>query len=115
MNAVAIDAHGYLGVAFGEKLSVDARLVLVQLVRAQRWIVLTHESRVGMATAAKLGNIFAFNLPTKSCCFAHGIHVRLARIAAVATRASQSLLRMDVVRELLLGNLQRRIKRAVAG
>ena len=97
MNAMAIDAHGHPGVAPGEKFAVHTGLILGQLVGAQGRVVLPHESRIGVTATAKLGDIFAFDLSAKSD-------------GAVATRARQAFLRVDVARKLLFADLEGRVE-----
>jgi hypothetical protein len=49
---MTIRAYGNLGVTSSEALAVHAGVVLVQLVCAQAGVVLTHQSRIGMAGTA---------------------------------------------------------------
>ena len=114
MYSVAINADRHFRIAFGQQFSVHAGLVLAQLIGPQPGIVLLHQSRVRMAASAKRRNLAALDLSAESRRFAHGLHVGLRRIAAVATRASQSLLRVYVLSELRLGHLQWRVEHAVA-
>ena len=114
MYSVAVGANRDFRVAFGKQLSMDAGLILAELVCSQRGIVLTHEGGIGMAAPAEGRNLIALDLSTKPGGFAHCVHVGLGGIAAMAARTRQTLLRMDVVGELLLRYLQRRIERGVA-
>src|SRR5579863_9242809 len=97
MYSVAINANRDFRVAFGQQFPVDARLVLAELVGPQPRIVLFHQIRIAMAAPAQCGNLASLDLSVESGGFAHGIHVGLRWIAAVATRARQSLLRMNVL------------------
>ena len=108
VHTVAINADRHLRIALGQQFSVHAGLVLAELVGAQSRIVLLHQSRIGMAASAQPWNLAALNLSAESSCFAHGVHVSLRRIAAMAARARQSFLRMNVLSELCLGHLERR-------
>ena len=97
MHAVTIGADGNLCIALGEHLSVHAGLILAELVGAQRRIVLTHESAVGMAAATKRRYLTSFDLAAEASGLAHRVHVRFGGIAAVTTRTGQALLAMDIV------------------
>lgn len=110
MNAMAIGAHGHLGIALGEKLAVHAGLVLRQLVGAQGWVVLAHKRRIGVTAPAKLRHVLAPDLPAEFRGLAHGLHVRLGGITAVAARAREALLRVDVPRKLLFADLKGRVE-----
>ena len=114
VHAVTVDAYCYLGITLREEFSVHAGLVLAQLIGAQRWVVLAHERPIRMATPAELRDILSFDLPAKSGSFAHGIHICLCGITTVATRACETLLRVNVAGELLFGHLQRGIESPVA-
>ena len=114
MNTVAINADSHFCVALREELAVNAGLVLAQLIGAQRRIVFAHECCIRMATSAKTGDVFAFDLSAKPRGFAHSIRVGFSGVAAVAARTSQALLRMDVTGKLRFRDLERRIERAVA-
>ena len=114
VDAVAIGADRDVAVALGQQLSMYAGLVLAELVGSQRRVILAHERRIRMAAAAQGGNLTAFNFAAETGGFAHGIHIRFGRIAAVTTRTGQAFLRVDIVRELFPSDLQRRIKRTVA-
>jgi hypothetical protein len=114
MNPMAVNTDGNLCVSLGEEPAMDAGLVLAQLVRAQGWIVLAHKRGVGVATPAEFRHVFAVDLSTETCGFAHGVHVRFGGIAAMTTRASEALLRVNVACKLLFGDLKGRIHAAVA-
>jgi len=64
--------------------------------------------------AAEFRNLLALNLAPETGGFTHGIHIRLARVAAMTTGAGQPFLSVDVLRELGLSYLQRRIQGSVA-
>lgn len=101
MDTMAVDAYRNLGVPLRQALAVHAGFVLCQLVGPERRIVLAQERAVGMTVAAKFWNLRAQDLATESCRLAHGIHIRLCRIATMTNGASQSFLRMDVMGEFL--------------
>jgi hypothetical protein len=114
MYAMAINTNRDFRVALCEKLSVNASLVLAQLIGPQGRVVLAHESRIGVAAAAEFRDLTPHNLAAKSGSLAHGIHICSGGITAMAARARQPFLRVDVAGELLLGYLKRGIERAVA-
>jgi len=114
MHTMAIDANRDFRVAFCEKLSVHAGLVLAQLICPQGRVVLPHEGRIGVAASAESWNLTPLDLSSEAGRFAHGIWVGLRGITAMATRAGQPFLRVDVAGELLLGYLKRGIERPVA-
>src|SRR5262249_21211119 len=87
VHAVTIDAHRDVGVALRETLAVHAGLVLGQLVGPQGRVVLAYERGVRMTAAAEFRNLTAFDLAAEPSCLAHGVHVGLGRIAAMAARA----------------------------
>ena len=114
VHAMAINANRHFRVTFSEKLSVDARLVLTQLIGSQGRIVLAHEIPIGVAAAAELRDLTPQDFPVKAGRLAHGVHVGSRGIPAVAARARQTLLGMNVAGELFFGDLQRGIERTVA-
>jgi hypothetical protein len=101
---MAIDAYCHFGVTLRQPLTVDAGFILCQLVGAQRRVVLTHESSIGMALSTEFWNLIPLDLSPESCRFAHSVHVRLRGITTVATRAPQPFLRMNVLGKLLRGH-----------
>src|SRR6516162_632563 len=109
MHTVAVDAHRDLVITLRQAPAMHTGLVLGQLVRAQRWVVLTHKGGIGMATAAYFGNLLALDLTAEPSRLAHGIQVGPGGIAAVATGACQSLLGVNVTGESFLRYLERRI------
>jgi hypothetical protein len=111
---MAINANRDFRVAFGEKLSVDAGLVLAQLIGSQGRVVLAHESRIGVAATAELRDLTPQDFAVKACRLAHGVHIGFRGIPAVTARARQALLGMNVAGELFSGDLQRGIQRTVA-
>jgi hypothetical protein len=114
MHAVAVNAHGNLGITLGEKISVNTRLVLAQLIGAQRRIILAHEGPIRVTPAAQLRDMLAFDLPAESSSLAHGIHVCFCGITAMTARTGQALLEVNVAGELLLGHLERGVESRVA-
>lgn len=114
MHSMTINANRDFRVAFGQQFAMRARLILTELVGPQPGIVLLHEARITMAAPAERRNLTALNLSPESNGFAHGIHVRFRRIAAVATRTGQSLLCMNILSEPCLRHLQWWVQRAVA-
>lgn len=114
MYAMAINANRDFRVTLCEKLSVHAGLVLAQLIGPQGGVVLAHEGRVGVATPAESWNLTPLDLPSEASRLAHGIEVGFCGITAVATRAGQPFLRVDVTGELLVGHLERGIEHSMA-
>ena len=110
MNAMAINANRDFRIALCEKLAVHAGFVLGKLISPQRRIVFAHETRVGVAATAKGRNLAASDFAAETGSLAHGIHVCLRGIPAMATRAGQSFLSMDVTGELFLRHLKRRVQ-----
>jgi len=103
MNAVAIDANGYLDVSGSEALAVNACVVLVELICAQAWVVSAHEVGVGVARAAQCRNRLSVELALPPSLAAHGLRrIVTGRVAAVAADAGKALLGMDVLAELFL-------------
>src|SRR5471030_2747801 len=102
MHAVAIDAGGHGVVARSQAFAVHAGLILGELIDPLLRPELAHRFGVAVAGGAELGNRGARDVALKALLGAHGnfIIVRVA-IAAVAVRASQSRLGMNVVRVLL--------------
>jgi hypothetical protein len=110
MHTMAIGTDSNLAITLGQQSAMHASLILVQLVSAQRGIVLTHECRVGVALPAQRWNCFAIWLATKPCRLAHRIHVGLPRVPTVATGAGQSFLEVDILSKLILRNFERRVQ-----
>jgi len=111
---MAVNAYGNLRITLGKEISVNTGLVLAQLIGPQRRIVLAHEATIRMTAAAKLGDIFALDPSAESGSLVHSIHVCFCGIPAVATRAGQAFLRVDVIGELLFCDLKRRIQSSMA-
>jgi hypothetical protein len=109
MHAVAIRADRHFCITFFEQLSVNARLVLAELIGSQRWVVLPHVGPVSVTLPAQRWNLAPSDLPPESCRLAHGVQVRLRRITAMTTGAVQPFLRMNVSGELFLGHPAGRI------
>src|SRR6516162_2744701 len=63
MHTVAVDAHRDLVVTLRQARTMHTGLVLGQLVRAQRWVVLAHKGGIGMATAHSSGICLRSILP----------------------------------------------------
>jgi hypothetical protein len=82
-------------------------VVLVQLVRAQAGIELPNVCWIRMATSAQLRDLLAIDLAFPTGLPAHCfVWVVAAWVASVATGASQTLLFVYILAELLLGNSQ---------
>jgi len=75
---------------------------------------LAHEAGIGVAGAAQFGHGRALNLAFEAGGLAHGAVVGFAGIAAVTTGTRQSLLRVNILRELLLGDVQFALQRGMA-
>lgn len=102
MNAMTVSADGDLLVSLRESFPVDARVILPELVGTQTGVVLAHECRVGMATPAKFRNLLMFDLSFPAGFAVHSfLRIITCRVAAVATHASKSLLRVNVLSEFL--------------
>ena len=52
VHRMAIHANCDFAIAAGQPFTMDAGVVLAELVRAKTWIVLTHHGRIGMAASA---------------------------------------------------------------
>ena len=104
---MTIRAHGYLRVSSREALAVHTGAVLIQLVGAQTGVELPNIGGIGMATSAQLRDLFAIDLAFPARLSAHGfVCIVGGWVAAVATGASQALLCVYVLAELLLGHSQ---------
>ena len=114
MHPVAIRADRHFCITLREQFPVDAGLILAELIGSQRRVVLPHEGAIGMTTSAQGGNLAPLDLAAEPGLLAHGIEVRLGRVAAMATGAGQSFLRMNVPGELFFGYAAWRIQRGVA-
>ena len=64
--------------------------------------------------AAELRNLIALNLAMKTGSLTHGVHVCFGGVATVTTGAGQPFLSMNILRELGLSYLQRRIQSGMA-
>src|SRR6202521_384321 len=64
--------------------------------------------------ATELWNLAPLSLAAKPRRFAHGVHIGFGGIPTVAACTRQTFLGMNVGGELLFGDLERRIERAVA-
>lgn len=96
VRRVAIGADGHVRVAFGEQFPVHAGLVLAELIGPQRGIERAHVRSVGMALPTQQRYLHARDVALESCSRAHRLLQIIAGwIAAVATGAIQTLLRMD--------------------
>jgi hypothetical protein len=114
MHAMTIGADGYLCITLREQFPVDAGLVLAELIGSQRRVVLPHESPIGVTTSAQGRNLAPLDLSAEPDLLAHCVEVRLGRIAAMATGAGQSFLRMNVLGKLFFTYAAGRIQRGVA-
>src|SRR5450756_947637 len=104
---MTIRANGNLRVSSGEALAVHTGAVLTQLVRAQAGVELPNIGGIGMATSAQLGDLLALDLAFPARLSAHGfVWIVAGWVAPVATSASQTLLCVYVLAELLLGHSQ---------
>jgi hypothetical protein len=74
--------------------------ILSQLVGSQRRIELTNVRGVRVAFATELWNIHFADMSAKSGGFAHrAVRIVVGGISAMATRAGESLLNMDILVE----------------
>src|SRR5271167_5197898 len=104
---MTIRANGDLRVSSREALAVHTGAVLVQLVGAQAGVELPNIGWIRMATSAQLRDLLAINLALPPSLSAHGfVWVVGGWVASVATGASQTLLCVYVLAELLLGHSQ---------
>jgi hypothetical protein len=107
VDAVTIGAHRYLRVSSREALAVHTGVVLVQLVGAQTRIELPNIGGIRMATSAQLRDLLVIDPAFPTSLSAHGfVWIVAGGVASVATGASQTLLRMYVLAELLLAHSQ---------
>ncbi len=107
VDTVTIRAYCNLGVSSREALAVHTGAVLVQLVGAQAGVELPNICRIRMATSAQLRNLLAINLALPPGLWAHGfVWIVAGWVASVAAGASQTLLCVYVLAELLLGYSQ---------
>ena len=104
---MTIRAHCNLRVSSREAFAVHTGVVLVQLVRAQAGIELPNIGGIRMATSAQLRDLLAIDLALPTGLSAHGlVGIVAGGVASVATGASQTLLCVYVLAELLLAHPQ---------
>jgi hypothetical protein len=102
---MTIRAHCNLRVSSHKALAVHTGAVLAQLVRAQAGVELPNICRIRMATSAQLRDLLAINLAFPPSLSAHGfIWIVAGGVTSVAASASQTLLCVYVLAELLLGH-----------
>src|SRR6266567_2825068 len=102
---MTIRAHGNLRVSGREALAVHTGAVLAQLVGAQAGIELPNIGWIRMATSAQLRDLLAIDLAFPARLSAHGfVWIVAGGVAAMASGASQTLLCVDVLAELLLAH-----------
>ena len=107
VDAMTIGAYGNVGVTSREALSMHAGVVLVQLVGAQTGVELPNIGWIRMATSAQLRDLLVVDLAFPARLSAHGfVWIVAGWVASVATGASQTLLRVDILAELLLAHSQ---------
>jgi hypothetical protein len=100
---MTIRAYCNFRVSSREALAVHTGAVLAQLVRAQAGVELPHICRIRMATSAQLRDLLAINLALPPSLAVHGfVWIVAGWVASVATDATQTLLCVDVLAELLL-------------
>ena len=86
---------------------MHAGAVLVQLVGAQAGVELPNIGRIRMASSAQLRDLLAIDLAFPPRLSAHGfVGIVAGWVASVATGASQTLLCVYVLAELLLAHAQ---------
>src|SRR5271157_4277318 len=104
---MTIRAHSYFRVSSREALAMHTGAVLAQLVRAQAGVELPNIGRIRMATSAQLRDLLAIDFAFPARLSAHGfVWIVAGWVAAVATGASQTLLCVYVLAELLLAHSQ---------
>jgi hypothetical protein len=104
---MTIRAHCNLRVSSCEALAVHTGAVLGQLVRAQAGVELPNIGRIRMASSAQLRDLLAINLAFPPRLSAHGfVWIVAGWVAAVAAGASQTLLCVYILAELLLAHPQ---------
>jgi hypothetical protein len=101
VNAVAIHAIRYGGVAGGKPLAVVAGQILGQLIDPLARIVLVHQPGITVAAGAKLRHRRARDFAAETmrgthCC----LGVVALRVAAVAISAAEAVPLVDIAREL---------------
>src|SRR5208337_550109 len=102
---MTIRADCYLRVSRREALAVNTGAVLAQLVRAQARVELPNIGWIRMATSAQRGDLLVIDLAFPARLSAHGIVWIVAGwVTSVTTGASQTLLRVYVLAEFLLGH-----------
>ncbi len=107
VDTMAIRAHGNLRVSSREALAVHAGAVLAELVGAQAGVELPNVGWIRMASSAQLRDLLAINLAFPTRLPAHGfVWIVAGWVAPVATGASQTLLCVYVLAELLLAHSQ---------
>ena len=107
VDTVTIGAHCHLRVSRREALAVHTGVVLVQLVGAQTGVELPNIGWIRMATSAQLRDLLVVDLAFPARLSAHGfVWIVAGWVAPVATGASQTLLCVDVLAELLLAHSQ---------
>jgi hypothetical protein len=102
MDAMTVRTYSDFHITGCPLLSMDARLVLLELIHPEAGIVFLHQFGIGMARCAKLGDLSPLDLsfPVRSA--AHRfVRIITVRIATVAAGACESFLEMDVLAELL--------------
>jgi hypothetical protein len=100
VNAVAIYTFGGTLAAGGEPLAVNAVCVLGQLIHANLRLVFAHEIGVAVATPAEYGDVPALDSKFEAATRTHrDVLIAFARIAAMATGATDRIGEMDVIGE----------------
>ena len=101
MNAVAIHTLSRAFAAGRKQLSMNARLILGELIRGFLRVELAHEIGVAVATSAKFRHARARNPDLETAARVHGdILLAFVAVAAVAIRATDLFCKMDVIRKL---------------
>ena len=90
VNAMAVNAGGYLRVASFQTLAMHAREVLAQLIGAHLGIEPVHVSDVGVAARAEFRNMRLRRHAPKALGGAHGIHRLIVAVPAVTIHATQA-------------------------
>jgi anti-sigma factor ChrR (cupin superfamily) len=111
MGRVTIDTDGNVRIALSQQFPVHAGFVLAKLIGAHGGVKPTHVGGVGMAFAAERGDLRPLDVSPEPGGFAHGYgHVVARRVAAVAARAQQALLRVDAAGKFIRVDAERRVE-----
>lgn len=80
---------------------MDRRVILGNLIHPQRWVVLPHETGIGMAAATDIHDLRSRGFADVSLGGVHGAHFRVRGIATVAGNAAEAFDRVNISTERL--------------